>query len=66
MVHQENVMIVRIVIKYVEERKMEKNLESLLRIKETELIKAFEANNMTCLFVKDRDELTHYLKSILN
>lgn len=45
---------------------MEKNLESLLRIKETELIKAFEANNMTCLFVKDRDELTHYLKSILN
>lgn len=45
---------------------MEKNLETLLRIKETQLIKAFEANNMTCMFVKDKDELRHYLKEILN
>ena len=45
---------------------MEKNLETLLRIKETQLIKAFEANNMTCMFVKDKEELMHYLRGILN
>lgn len=44
---------------------MEENLESLWKIKETQLIKAFEANNMTCLFVKNKDELMTYLKSIL-
>lgn len=44
---------------------MEKNLEALLRIKETQLIKAFEANNMTCMFVKNQEELRHYLKGIL-
>lgn len=44
---------------------MEKNLETLLRIKEIQLIKAFEANNMTCMFVKDQEELRHYLKGIL-
>jgi hypothetical protein len=59
-------MIVLIVIRCVEEKRMEKNVEKLLRIKEKELIQAFEANNMTCLFVKDKDELTHYLKGIFN
>lgn len=43
---------------------MEENLEKLLRIKETALIKAFEMNNMTCMFVKDQAELMHYLKGI--
>ena len=44
---------------------MEKNLENLLKIKETELIKAFEMNQMACLIVKDREELNRYLKSVL-
>lgn len=55
-------MIVLIVIRCVEEKRMEKNVEKLLRIKEKELIQAFEANNMTCLFVKDKGDVTHYLK----
>ena len=60
----EDVMIVTIVIKNVEEKRMEKNLENLLRLKENELIKAFEKNNMTCLFVKNQEELLNYLKKV--
>lgn len=45
---------------------MEKNLENLLKIKENQLIKALEANNMTCMIVKDKNELESYLKSVLN
>ena len=45
---------------------MEENLKTLLKIKETELIKSFEANNMTLMFVKNQTELETYLKSILN
>lgn len=44
---------------------MEKNLETLLRIKEKEMIKAFNRNNMSLMFVKDKDELYTYLKSVL-
>lgn len=44
---------------------MEENLKTLLKIKETELIKSFEANNMTLMFVKNQTELETYLKSIL-
>ena len=44
---------------------MEKNLENLLKIKETELMKAFEMNQMACLIVKDKEELDRYLKSVL-
>jgi len=44
---------------------MEENLEKLLRIKQKEMIKAFERNNMTMMFVKDKKELMTYLKSIL-
>lgn len=46
--------------------KMEKNLENLLEIKENQLIKAFEKNNMTCLIVKDEEELRTYLKGIFH
>ena len=52
-------------IRIVEGRKMEENLNTLLKIKETELIKSFEANNMTLMFVKNQTELETYLKSIL-
>lgn len=44
---------------------MEENLNYLMKIKENELIKAFEKNNMTCLIVKDQKELEAYLKNIL-
>lgn len=44
---------------------MEENLEKLLRIKQKEMIKNFERNNMTMLFVKDKNELMTYLKNIL-
>lgn len=44
---------------------MEKNLEKLLRLKEKEMINAFTKNNMTLMFVKDKEELYTYLKNIL-
>ena len=40
--------------------KMEEHLDNLLKIKENELIKAFEMNNMSCLIVKDQKELETY------
>lgn len=45
--------------------KMDKNYETLLHIKENQLIKAFEKNNMSCMVVKNKEELHHYLKNIL-
>lgn len=45
---------------------MEEHLDNLLKIKENELIKAFEMNNMSCLIVKDQKELETYLKGVLN
>lgn len=45
---------------------MEENLKKLLKIKENQIIKAFESHNMTCLFVENKDELKTYLKNILN
>ena len=45
---------------------MDENSEKLLRMKENELVKAFERNNMTCLIVKNRDELMTYLKNMQN
>lgn len=44
---------------------MEENLNQLMKIKENQLIKAFENHNMTMLVVKDRDELQAYLRNIL-
>lgn len=44
---------------------MENNLKELLKIKEKELIKAFADNQMPLMFVKDKQELDNYLKSIL-
>ena len=44
---------------------MEENLERLLKVKENQLIKAFENNNMNCMIVKNKEELQTYLKSIL-
>lgn len=44
---------------------MEENLERLLKVKENQLIKAFENNNMSCMIVKNKEELQTYLKSIL-
>jgi len=44
---------------------MEKNLERLLKIKETELIKAFEKNNMSLMIVENEQELKTYLKNYL-
>lgn len=43
---------------------MEKNLEKLLRIKENQLIHAFERNQMSLMFVKDQTELQNYLKNV--
>ena len=43
---------------------MEENLNELMKIKENELIKAFEKHNMTMLVVKDREELETYLKNV--
>lgn len=45
---------------------MDNHLKTLLKIKEVELIKSFEKNNMTLMFVKDKKELETYLKGILN
>lgn len=45
---------------------MEENLKKLLKLKENQIIKAFESHNMTCLFVENEDELKTYLKNILN
>ena len=44
---------------------MDENYKTLLHIKENQLIKAFERNNMSCMIVKDEEELHHYLKNIL-
>lgn len=44
---------------------MEENLQNLMKIKENQLIKAFEDHNMSMMVVKDKEELTNYLKSIL-
>jgi len=44
---------------------MEENLKALLKIKENQIIKAFEGHNMTCLFVENEQELKTYLKNIL-
>lgn len=44
---------------------MEENYQTLLHIKENQLIKAFEKNNISCMIVKDKEELHHYLKNIL-
>ena len=44
---------------------MDENYITLLHIKENQLIKAFERNNMSCMIVKDEEELHHYLKNIL-
>lgn len=57
-------MIVQSVVKIVEDINMKKNLNELLKIKENELIKAFEKHNMTMLVVKDRGELETYLKNV--
>ena len=43
---------------------MDENYKTLLHIKENQLIKAFERNNMSCMIVKDEEELHHYLKNI--
>lgn len=44
---------------------MEENLEKLLRIKEKQLIHAFERNQMNLMFVKDKQELHNYLQTVL-
>lgn len=44
---------------------MEENLKKLLKIKENQVIKAFENHNMTCMFVENEEQLKTYLKSIL-
>ena len=44
---------------------MDENYKTLLHIKGNQLIKAFERNNMSCMIVKDEEELHHYLKNIL-
>lgn len=44
---------------------MEENLKTLLKIKETELIKAFESHNMTLMFVENKKELETYLRGVL-
>lgn len=43
---------------------MEKNIKKLLEIKEKEMIKSFQKNNMTLMFVENRNELISYLKNI--
>lgn len=45
---------------------MEENLKTLLKIKENQMIQAFESHNMTCMFVENEDELKTYLKNIFN
>lgn len=44
---------------------MDDHYQQLLKIKEEKLIKAFEKNNISCMIVKDENELNNYLKSIL-
>ena len=44
---------------------MDENYKTLLHIKENQLIKAFERNNMSCIVVKNQQELHQYLKNIL-
>lgn len=44
---------------------MEENLKTLLKIKEKDLIKSFENHQMPLMFVKNKQELDNYLKSIL-
>lgn len=44
---------------------MEKNLEQLMKIKENQVIKAFENHNMSCMIIKNKEELHTYLKKIL-
>ena len=38
---------------------MDENYKTLLHIKENQLIKAFKRNNMSCIIVKDEEELHH-------
>ncbi|MEG0277376.1 MAG: lactate utilization protein [Coprobacillus sp.] len=44
---------------------MEENLKKILKIKENQMIKAFELNQMSLMFVKDQRELETFLKSVL-
>ena len=44
---------------------MDENYKTLLHIKENQLIKAFERNNMSCIDVKNQQELHQYIKNIL-
>ena len=44
---------------------MEKNMERLLKIKENQMIHAFEKNQMSLIIVKNRDELMNYLQARL-
>ena len=44
---------------------MEENYQTLLRMKENQLIKAFEKNQMSCMIVKDENELKQYLRTVL-
>lgn len=43
---------------------MEKNIETLLKIKEQEMIKAFQKNNMSLVFMKNKEEVEQYLKNV--
>lgn len=45
---------------------MEENLKKILKIKENQMIKAFELNQMSLMFVKGQEELETFLKSVLN
>lgn len=45
---------------------MEENLKKILKMKENQMIKAFELNQMSLMFVKGQKELETFLKSILN
>ena len=44
---------------------MEENYQTLLRMKENQFIKAFEKNQMSCMIVKDENELKQYLRTVL-
>lgn len=44
---------------------MEENYQTLLRMKENQLTKAFEKNQMSCMIVKDENELKQYLRTVL-
>ncbi len=41
---------------------MDENYKTLLHIKENQLIKAFERNNMSCMIVKDEEVHTSFKK----